>query len=55
MAAFLNPGDEVTVPDPVGYTSMSQFLWGRPVSYPLREENDFQIARELNYIHSQFL
>ena len=43
--AFLNPGDEVLVPDPVwlNYIHVPNFFEAVPVSYPLREENDFQI------------
>ena len=45
VAAFLNPGDEVLVPDPVwlNYIHVPNFFEAVPVSYPLREENDFQI------------
>ena len=45
VAAFLNPGDEVLVPDPVwlNYIHVPNFFGAVPVSYPLREENEFQI------------
>ena len=45
VAAFLNPGDEVLVPDPVwlNYIHVPNFFGAVPVSYKLREENDFQI------------
>lgn len=45
MAAFLNPGDEVLVPDPVwlNYIHVPHFFDAVPVSYKLREENDYQI------------
>ena len=52
MAAFLNPGDEVLVPDPVwlNYIHVPHFFEAVPVSYKLREENDYQI--DLNEIES---
>ena len=45
MAAFLNPGDEVLVPDPVwlNYIHVPEFFNAVPVSYKLKAENDFQI------------
>ena len=45
VAAFLNPGDQVLVPDPVwlNYIHVPNFFGAVPVSYKLREENDFQI------------
>lgn len=45
VAAFLNPGDEVLVPDPVwlNYMHVPNFFGAVPVSYGLKEENDFQI------------
>lgn len=48
VAAFLNPGDEVLVPDPVwlNYIHVPNFFKAVPVSYKLREENDFQIDLE---------
>jgi aminotransferase len=41
--AFLNPGDEVLVPDPswLEYTHTVEFLGSSPVSVPLRPERDF--------------
>lgn len=52
MAAFLNPGDEVLVPDPVwlNYIHVPHFFDAVPVSYKLREENDYQI--DLNEVES---
>jgi len=43
MMAFLNPGDEVLVPDPcwVNYYYGPRMVGAIPVSVPLREENDF--------------
>ena len=45
MAGFLNPGDEILVPDPVwlNYIHVPSSLGAVPVSYSLREENQYQI------------
>ncbi len=45
IAAFTNPGDEILVPDPVwlNYIHVPNFFGAVPVSYTLREENDFQL------------
>ena len=42
--AFVNPGDEVLVPNPgyPTYTSLSKILGARVVNYTLREDNDWQ-------------
>jgi LL-diaminopimelate aminotransferase len=42
--AFVNPGDEVLVPDPgyPTYTSLSKILGAKIVNYNLRSENDWQ-------------
>lgn len=42
--AFVNPGDEVLVPNPgyPTYTSLSKILGARIVNYNLREDNDWQ-------------
>ena len=42
--AFVNPGDEVLVPDPgyPTYTSLSKILGAKIVNYNLRPENDWQ-------------
>lgn len=42
--AFVNPGDEVLVPNPgyPTYTSLSNILGARIVNYNLREDNDWQ-------------
>ncbi len=42
--AFVNPGDEVLVPDPGyrAYTSLSKILGAKVVNYNLREENGWQ-------------
>jgi len=45
MYAWLDPGDEVLVPNPVwlNYIHVPTSLGAVPVTYSLREENDFQI------------
>lgn len=45
IAAFTNPGDEVLVPNPVwlNYIHVPNFFGAVPVTYSLKEENDFQI------------
>ena len=45
IAAFLNEGDEILVPDPVwlNYIHVPQFFGAKPVTYGLREENNYQI------------
>lgn len=45
IAAFLNPGDEVLVPNPVwlNYLHVPEFFGAVPVTYNLREENNYQI------------
>ena len=45
VAAFTEPGDEILVPDPVwlNYINVPHFFGAVPVSYKLREENDYQI------------
>ena len=45
VAAFLEPGDEVLVPNPIwlNYIHVPNFFGAVPVSYDLKEENDFQI------------
>lgn len=45
VAAFTEPGDEILVPDPVwlNYIHVPHFFGTVPVSYKLREENDYQI------------
>ena len=45
IAAFLNEGDEVLVPDPVwlNYIHVPHFFGAKPVTYGLREENNYQI------------
>ena len=42
--AFVNPGDEVLVPNPgyPTYTSLSKILGAKIVNYDLREDNDWQ-------------
>jgi len=45
VAAFTEPGDEILVPDPVwlNYIHVPHFFGAVPVSYALKEENDYQI------------
>ena len=45
VAAFTEPGDEILVPDPVwlNYIHVPHFFGAVPVSYKLKEENDYQI------------
>ena len=45
VAAFLNEGDEVLVPDPVwlNYIHVPNFFGAKPVTYSLKEENDYQL------------
>ena len=52
VAAFTEPGDEILVPDPVwlNYIHVPHFFGAVPVSYKLREENDYQI--DLDQIES---
>ncbi|MGH9771653.1 MAG: pyridoxal phosphate-dependent aminotransferase [Candidatus Acidiferrales bacterium] len=46
ILALIEPDDEVVYPDPGFpiYPSMIRFAGARPVPYPLREENDFDVA-----------
>ncbi|MCI6879291.1 MAG: pyridoxal phosphate-dependent aminotransferase [Lachnospiraceae bacterium] len=48
MAAFLQEGDEVLVPNPVwlNYIHVPSSLGATPVTYSLKEENDYQIDFE---------
>lgn len=48
IAAFLNPGDEVLVPNPVwlNYLHVPEFFGAVPVTYNLKEENNYQIDME---------
>ena len=45
LAAILNEGDEILVPDPVwlNYVNVPNFLGAKAVTYSLKEENDFQL------------
>lgn len=45
MFAYLDPGDEVLVPNPVwlNYIHVPTAFGAKPVTYSLKEENDFQI------------
>ena len=48
MLAYLDPGDEILVPDPgyLIYFADPHIAQAKPVSYPLREENGFQLDAE---------
>lgn len=48
VAAFLNEGDEVLVPDPVwlNYIHVPNFFGAKPVTYSLKEGNDYQLDLE---------
>lgn len=48
MAAFLNPGDEILIPDPVwlNYVHVPSYLGAKPVSYHMPERLGFQIDLE---------
>lgn len=45
IAAFLNPGDEILVPDPIwlNYIHVPHFFGAKAVTYSLKEANDFQL------------
>lgn len=53
MAALLNPGDEILVPNPgwLNYLNVPKFLGAVPVTYTLKEENNFQM--DLDEIESK--
>ena len=48
LAAILEPGDEILVPDPVwlNYINVPNLLGAKPVMYSLKEENGFQMDLE---------
>jgi aminotransferase len=48
FGAFLEPGDEVLIPDPVwlNYIHVPEYLGAKAVPYTLREENGYQIDFE---------
>lgn len=48
MNAYLNPGDEILVPDPgyLCYFTLPNITGSRAVSYPLEEKNKFQLRAE---------
>ena len=48
IAAFVNPGEEILVPNPVwlNYIHVPEFFNAVPVTYSLKEENDYQIDLE---------
>ena len=48
LRAILTPGDEVLIPEPsyVSYTPCTALAGGKPVTIPLRGENDFKLRAE---------
>ncbi len=48
LLSVINPGDEVLYPDPgfVLYKPHTIIAGGKPVAYPIRQENDFMPAQE---------
>ncbi|HJD96674.1 pyridoxal phosphate-dependent aminotransferase [Mailhella massiliensis] len=48
MNAYLNPGDEILVPDPgyLCYFTLPNITGSKAVSYPLKEEDGFQLKAE---------
>lgn len=48
LSSFLNPGDEVLIPNPMYgiYKNIASIFEAKPVEYALKEENDFQIDLE---------
>lgn len=48
LFSFLNPGDEILIPDPawLNYLIIPKMMGARHVFYHLREENDFQVDIE---------
>lgn len=48
IASYVEPGDEVIIPDPsfYSYAHVTRYAGGKPIFLPLREENDFRITPE---------
>jgi aspartate aminotransferase len=48
IASYVEPGDEVIIPDPsfYSYAHVTKYAGGKPIFLPLREENDFRITPE---------
>lgn len=48
MLALVNPGEEILYPNPgfPVYESLANFVQGKPVPIPLKEENDFRLDPE---------
>ena len=48
VRAFVEPGDEVLIPEPsyVAYAPIVQLTFGVPVPIPLKEENNFRLTPE---------
>lgn len=53
FGAFLEPGDEVLIPDPVwlNYIHVPEYFGAKAVPYTLKEENDYQI--DINELESK--
>ncbi|HWQ29685.1 MAG TPA: pyridoxal phosphate-dependent aminotransferase, partial [Negativicutes bacterium] len=49
LQAIVNPGDEVIVPDPcfTPYLQSIEYVYGKPVCVPVKEENEFNMTAEL--------
>ncbi len=48
IASYIEPGDEVIIPDPsfYSYAHVTRYAGGKPIFLPLREENNFRITPE---------
>lgn len=48
LSGYIEPGDEVIIPDPgyYSYANVTSYVGGKPVFVPLREENDFRMTPE---------
>ena len=48
LRAMINPGDEVIIPEPcyVSYLPCVSLAGGKPVTIPLKNENEFRLTRE---------
>ena len=48
IASYIEPGDEVIIPDPsfYSYAHVTRYAGGKPIFLPLREENNFRIRPE---------
>ncbi|MDH5449893.1 MAG: pyridoxal phosphate-dependent aminotransferase [Candidatus Bathyarchaeota archaeon] len=48
IASYVEPGDEVVIPDPsfYSYEHLTRYAGGKPIFVPLKEENDFRMLPE---------